>query len=128
MIKNLLFAVMLTFCTPLLAAQAKSIGKPIFLLLWSDTCSHCTSFIEGSLKDPQVRALLRHFDVEAVNVNEGSRIPYDIDFTGVVPSIHILNDKKSQLVNTVTGDIPAQTLVEFLSKFLELYAQYERSL
>lgn len=128
MIKNLLFAVMLTFCTPLLAGQAKSIGKPIFLLLWSDTCSHCTSFIEGSLKDPQVRALLRHFDVEAVNVNEGSRIPYDIDFTGVVPSIHILNDKKSQLVNTVTGDIPAQTLVEFLSKFLELYAQYERSL
>ena len=128
MIKNLFFAVMLTFCTPLLAGQAKSIGKPIFLLLWSDTCSHCTSFIEGSLKDPQVRALLRHFDVEAVNVNEGSRIPYDIDFTGVVPSIHILNDKKSQLVNTVTGDIPAQTLVEFRSKFLELYAQYERSL
>lgn len=128
MIKNIVIVVIIALFAPVLEAQGKSIGKPTFLLLWSDTCSHCISFIEGSLKDPQVRDILRNFNVEAVNVNEGSRIPYDIDFTGVVPSIHILNSKKSQLVNTVTGDIPAQTLVQFLSTFLSLYAEYESSL
>ena len=126
--RRLFLALILAFTSSLYAGQGKSIGKPTFLLLWSDTCPHCISFINGSLKDKRIKEILRNFNVEAVNVNEGSNIPYDIDFTGVVPSIHILNDKKSQLVNTVTGDIPAENLAQFLTKFLELYKEYERSL
>ena len=128
MIKKLLLVLFLAVFTPLMAGQGKSIGKPTFLLLWSDTCPHCISFINGSLKNQKVKELLRNFNVEAVNVNEGSNIPYDIDFTGVVPSVHILNANKSQITNTITGDIPADNLVQFLAKFLELYREYERSL
>jgi len=106
---------------------AQSIGKPVFLLLWSDTCVHCNSFINGSMQDKRIRELLKQFDVEAINVNQQNNVPYDIDFTGVVPSIHILNQQKSQIVNTITGDIPADKLASFLAKFLELYAEYKRN-
>lgn len=128
MIKRLFLVLVLALSVSLFAGQGKSIGKPTFLLLWSDSCPHCTSFINNSLRDKKVKEILRNFNVEAVNVNEDSNVPYDIDFTGVVPSIHILNNKKSQLVNTITGDIPAENLVQFLTKFLELYKEYERSL
>lgn len=128
MIKKLLLVVLLGVFAPLVAAQGKSIGKPTFLLLWSEECPHCISFINGSLKDRRIKELLQNFNVEAVNINEGSNVPYDIDFTGVVPSVHILNSSKSQLTNTITGNIPADNLAQFLTKFLELYREYERSL
>lgn len=118
-------------CTLVLISSmfaGQNLGKPVFLLLWSDTCPHCQAFITGTMKDKRIKELLRNFDVEAINVNEQKNVPYDIDFTGVVPSIHILNQQKSQLVNTVTGDIPAEALAPFLVKFLEMYDEYKRSL
>lgn len=122
-------ATMMMCISPLMASSGQHIGKPTFLLLWSDTCPHCSSFIKNTLADPTVKSILKNnFIVEAVNVNKNSNVPYDIDFTGVVPSIHILNDKKSQITNTITGDIPAETLTAYLNKFLQLYKEYERSL
>lgn len=120
--------VALLFLATSMFAAGQSIGKPVFLLLWSDTCSHCNAFINGTMQDKRIKQLLKKFDVEAINVNEQNQVPYDIDFTGVVPSIHILNQQKSQLVNTITGNVPADQLERYLSKFLELYAEYQRSL
>ena len=128
MTKGEFLFLILVFCSALSAQEVVRLGKPTFLLLWSDTCPHCLSFINGSLKDPLIKEILRSFNIEAVNINEGSLIPYDIDFTGIVPSIHILNEKKSQMANTITGDIPAENLAQFLTKFLELYHAYQRSL
>ena len=98
--------------------------KPVFLLLWSNTCTHCSAFLNGSMKDER---LLKFFDVEAINVGEVQHVPYDIDFTGVVPSVHILNQNKNQLTNTITGNIPPAELSKFLSKFLELWEEYKRA-
>lgn len=108
--------------------SAQNIGKPVFLLLWSDTCNHCQAFINGTMQDKRIKQLLKNFDIEAINVNEQKQVPYDIDFTGVVPSIHIMNQQKNQLVNTITGNVPAEEMTKFLSKFLELYAEYQKNL
>lgn len=120
--------VILLFLATSVFAAGQSIGKPVFLLLWSDTCPHCNSFINGTMQDKRIKELLKNFDVEAINVNQQNQVPYDIDFAGVVPSVHILNQKKSQMVNTITGNVPPDDMVRFLSKFLELYAEYQKNL
>ncbi|OCR99527.1 hypothetical protein A9K75_06560 [Campylobacter fetus subsp. testudinum] len=101
--------------------------KPIFLLLYTDTCPHCQSFLNNTMSNMAVKNILSNFEVEAINVNKQQYIPYDIDFTGTVPSIHLLDSNHVQMANTLTGNIPAQELVPALNKFLDLYSQYRSS-
>lgn len=75
----------------------------------------------------EVQEALRDYEIEMINIDKKRFIPYDIDFLGIVPSIHIINSKKVQLVNTITGDIPPYELVPFLRKFTQLYQEFQQS-
>lgn len=103
-------------------------SKPVFLLLYTDDCIHCKAFIKNTMQDDRVKKTLQQFSVEAINVGEHKEVLYDIDFTGVVPSIHLMDQNKVQLANTVTGNIPPADLNSFLQKFLHLYSEYQSSL
>ena len=102
--------------------------KPVFLLLYTDDCVHCQSFLQNTMQDARIKKTLQQFNVEVININEHREVPYDIDFTGVVPSIHLMDQNRVQLANTVTGNIPPTDLNVFLQKFLHLYSEYRASL
>jgi len=103
-------------------------SKPVFLLLYTDDCIHCQSFLNNTMSDLKIKKTLQNFTVEAINVSKHKEVPYDIDFTGVVPSIHLMDKNRVQLANTVTGNIPPADLNAFLQKFLHLYDEYQSSL
>ncbi len=102
--------------------------KPTLLILWSDTCSHCESFIKNTLPSPMVQDAMKNYNLININVNIDKNVPFDIDYTGVVPSFHIVNNQRSQLANTITGDIPPKEFANFLNKFTQMYKMYQNSL
>lgn len=111
----------------LLAFKLFAYEKPTLLMLYSSTCQHCAAFANNTLTSPKVRQSLNNYNVIAIDTNMQKDIPYDIDFTGYVPSFHILNNEGTQLANTITGNIPPNEFSEFLDKFTELYGKFKES-
>lgn len=110
-----------------LAFTLNAYEKPTLLMLYSSTCQHCADFANNTLVSSRVRQSLSNYNVIAINTDEQKDIPYDIDFTGYVPSFHILNNEGIQLANTITGNIPANEFSTFLDKFIELYRKFQES-
>lgn len=111
----------------MLVGSLYAYDKPTLLILWSDSCAHCENFIRNTLPDSRVKDAMKNYKLLNINVNKQKDVPFDIDYTGVVPSFHIVNDKRSQLVNTITGDIPPEEFANFLNTFTKMYVKYQQS-
>lgn len=110
-----------------LTVSAFALEKPIFLLLYSDTCPYCSNFISSTMQNSQIKNVLENYKVEMININKEKYVPYDIDYTGTVPSIHLLDSNHVQMANTLVGDIPAKDLLPALNQFLKLYYEFRKN-
>ncbi|MEA3373727.1 MAG: hypothetical protein U9Q62_08575 [Campylobacterota bacterium] len=89
--------------------------KPIVFVVMSSTCSHCYSYWNRTLSDPDIETLLdNNFELAVSVVDQGGKIPSNLPFKGQLPTTYILSADAKLLSNPIEGDIDKTKLYSLL--------------
>jgi thioredoxin-related protein len=97
--------------------RARAEHKPVALFIYKPTCQYCTHFMQNTLNDSNILALLKGNFITAVIDATKHTPPVAYSIT---PSLAILDSESRQLTDTTEGDVPPSMLIPFLRQVVSV--------
>jgi hypothetical protein len=98
--------------------------KPILVIVYSSTCSHCADYFKKMQQNPQIMNYIRNNFVSCIlNINR-QNIPNNIPYQGKVPFTDVLFYNGKTIAPPVSGEIPLNYLEQYLSQSKMLFNKF----
>ena len=101
--------------------HAHKLNKPIFYVVASANCSHCTAYLQNTIK-PNFEQINRDFVFALSDLTKGDKVPSNVPFNGTTPSTYIISPNGTLMITPIEGNFDSRYLQLLLKKLYEAYA------
>lgn len=100
--------------------KAKKTNRPVYYLVASARCSHCTAHIKHTIK-PNFEQINKDFVFAMSDVSQGDKVPNNLPFDGTTPTTYIISPDGKLMANPIKGNFDSRYLFELLG---QLYSTF----